>query len=223
MTRALDELLRDPRIWRGRLPVSLNGQRTGFAALDEKLPGRGWPAGSLIELLPTQAGIGELSLLLPALRHQFQSWVAPPYIPYAPALAAAGIDLEKLLVVQAKTPKDSLWALEQILRAGLSSHVLAWHAGEDSRVLRRLQLAAESGGARLFLFRPPRFSRQPSPAALRLYLAPAEQGLYLRLLKCRGAQPTSLILPLASPSTPHALALHPSSPATARRAADRAA
>lgn len=40
---------------------------TGFAALDAELPGGGWPAGALIELLADRPGVGELSLLLPLL------------------------------------------------------------------------------------------------------------------------------------------------------------
>ena len=40
---------------------------TGFATLDAELPGGGWPAGALIELLADRPGIGELSLLLPLL------------------------------------------------------------------------------------------------------------------------------------------------------------
>lgn len=220
MSTEIEALLRDPRIWRGRATPTLRGQRTGFAALDRALPGRGWPAGSVIELLPRQPGIGELALLLPALRGATQSWVAPPWIPYAPALARAGIALERLLVVQAEPPREALWALEQILRAGLSSHVLGWDEGADMRSLRRLQLAAEHGGSRLFLFRPSRLAGQASPAALRLYLEPAEQGLYLRILKCRGGEPAAMILEFEH-DTP--VAVHHAAAAAAGGAAGRAA
>ena len=40
---------------------------SGFAELDRELPGGGWPQGQLTELLLDDAGIGELSLLAPAL------------------------------------------------------------------------------------------------------------------------------------------------------------
>ncbi len=220
MSATVEQLLRDPRIWRGRARPTLQGQRTGFAALDRALPGRGWPAGSVIELLPRRPGIGELALLLPALRGVAQSWVAPPWIPYAPALAGAGIALERLLVVQPERPRDALWALEQILRAGTSSHVLGWDDGADTRSLRRLQLAAEHGGARLFLFRPARLAGQASPAALRLYLEPAEDGLYLRILKCRGGEPAAMILEFEH-DTP--VAVHRAAAAAPGGAAGRAA
>jgi cell division inhibitor SulA/protein ImuA len=43
--------------------------------------------------------------------------VSPPYIPYAPALARAGIDLTKLLMVHSRREMDTLWAIEQALPA----------------------------------------------------------------------------------------------------------
>ena len=39
----------------------------GFAALDRYLPGGGWPLGPLIEVFVERYGVGELSLLMPAL------------------------------------------------------------------------------------------------------------------------------------------------------------
>jgi protein ImuA len=40
---------------------------TGHAALSAQLPGGGWPAGVLVDLLLQQPGIGEMRLLRPAL------------------------------------------------------------------------------------------------------------------------------------------------------------
>src|SRR5512139_1676876 len=55
---------------------------SGFAELDRELPGGGWPQGQLTELLLDDAGIGELSLLAPALAQLAQArrcavWVLP--------------------------------------------------------------------------------------------------------------------------------------------------
>src|SRR6185437_11620343 len=36
--------------------------------------------------------------------------VAPPYLPFAPAWRQAGVDLGRLQVVHAGTPRDALWA-----------------------------------------------------------------------------------------------------------------
>src|SRR3974390_3376207 len=64
---------------------------SGFDELDRRLPRGGWPLGALIELLSITEGIGELSLFLPALCRlahdgRYIAWIAPPYIPSAPAL-----------------------------------------------------------------------------------------------------------------------------------------
>ena len=64
----LDEVLSDPRIWRGKAANQTpDGLSTGHAALDAALPGNGWPRSALSEILLPADGIGELRLLLPAL------------------------------------------------------------------------------------------------------------------------------------------------------------
>ncbi|ANJ87178.1 hypothetical protein [Pandoraea oxalativorans] len=80
------------------------GHTTGYAALDAELPGAGWPHGAVTELLSDRPGIGEWRLLAPALRDLTQAGkpvmvIAPPMLPYAPALAGWGIDLRWLSVV----------------------------------------------------------------------------------------------------------------------------
>ena len=128
---ALEHILERHPVWRGgRLPASASATPTGFAALDRELPGGGWPSGVLTELLVRRAGIGELQLVLPALAALSWAgkrivWLAPPYLPYAPALAAAGIDLAQLALVRAPGRRDAraaerrntLWAAEQVLRS----------------------------------------------------------------------------------------------------------
>ena len=85
-------LERHPGIWRGnQLMRGCPGIASGFAPLDAELPGGGWPCGALTELLPQHEGIGELRILGPALAQlaaqgKFIAWIAPPYLPYAPAL-----------------------------------------------------------------------------------------------------------------------------------------
>lgn len=68
--QTLEQLLREqPLIWRGFGTAAAPSVATGFAGLDHLLPGRGWPIGTLTELVPACEGIGELQLLLPALQH----------------------------------------------------------------------------------------------------------------------------------------------------------
>lgn len=195
MGASLDALLQHPGIWRGdRLAqVEAGALPTGYPELDEQLPGGGWPRGALTEILAEREGIGELRLLLPALvraaeQSPWQAWVSPPHVPYAPALAAAGMKLERLLVLKPKTEADAWWAAEQTLRSGACGAVLAWlnMKTADERRMRRLQLAAETGLALGVLFRPASAAEERSPAALRLRLEPSEHGLAVHILKRRG-------------------------------------
>ncbi|MCK0510032.1 translesion DNA synthesis-associated protein ImuA [Aromatoleum buckelii] len=178
------------------------GVPTGFAALDAQLPGGGWPRGALIELLIDAFGIGELALLLPALRaaapERWIAWIAPPHLPYAPALAAAGVRLDRLLLLTSSDPATTLWTIRQAVASGGCSVVVAWLPNAQSAALRRLQLAAEASATSLFVFRPGGAAQQASPASLRLRLQPAPDALVLEIVKRRGpplAWPLRLILP----------------------------
>ena len=191
---ALAEILSHPAIWRGNAlgSVATPGVPTGFPALDAELPGGGWPAAALTEILPRHEGIGELRILGPALASlsahgRGLAWIAPPYLPYAPALQAAGIDPARLLVVRTRSPRETLWAVEQALRSNACGAVLAWPQRIAWPELRRLQLATEGSQALAILFRPPRVADEASPAALRLALDTCEGDLAVRILKRRGA------------------------------------
>ena len=194
MSSALQTLLQNPAIWRGdeQARVQLPSIPTGFAELDRELPGGGWPRGVVSELLTERSGIGELSLFVPALANlsRGDGWlmlIAPPWIPYAPALAARGIRLSKLVVVDTRSDKDTLWAAEQGLRAGNCSAVLAWPAAINERSLRRLQLAAEEGGSFGAMFGAAARAAPSSPAPLRMQLGTRQNRLAVRIIKRRGS------------------------------------
>jgi cell division inhibitor SulA/protein ImuA len=210
------ELDRHPGIWRGSefARTGCPGIATGFAALDAELPGGGWPCAALTEILPQHEGIGELRILGPALAQlasqgKFVAWIAPPYLPYAPALDAAGIDLERVVIVKTAKDGDSLWAAEQALRSAACGGVLAWPREIRYTQLRRLQLAAEGGRCLAVLFRPTRAGREPTPAVLRIALATSAGGLALSILKRRG---TPLSQPILLPALSAPLAEAGSSP-----------
>lgn len=186
----LARLLEHPGIWRGRSAAHQRGLPTGFAALDAYLPGKGWPRTGLIEILVSRFGSGELYLLLPALAALTRAaaarwcvWVAPPLMPFAPALASQGIALDRVAVVGGARP---LWALEQALGSGACDVALAWARQPKAREIRRLQLAAERGRTLGVLFRPRRAAREASAAVLRLSLEPITAGVRITLLKGRG-------------------------------------
>jgi len=174
-------------LWRGGRPAS-----PGPAAIPHGFPGprcrapRGRMAARGVDGGPGgTAGDRGLGLFLPALAHlsrggRWIAWFSPPYLPYAPALAMAGVELGRVLLVQAHTRDERLWALEQTLRSGACGACLGWIGAADFRVLRRLQLAAEAGRGLGVLFRPAVFAVQHSPAALRLRPGPRQAGWRFR-------------------------------------------
>lgn len=197
----LARLLQHPAVWRGRSAVRLGVVPTGFVALDASLPGNGWPQVGLVEILTPHLGVGELSVILPALAFltrqptaRWCAWVAPPFEPFAPALAAHGVRLSRVLIVHgdgvaaADRAARRLWACEQALRSGACAAVLAWLDPLKPRALRRLQLATERGRTLAFLFRPLSrgTAREPTYAILRIAVEPDTGGVRVRLLKSRG-------------------------------------
>ena len=167
--------------------------------LDDALFDRGWPRAGLTELLLDEPGIGELSLLAPALatlsatEERLIAWIAPPFMPFAPALGAAGIDISKMLLVYPDNRVDALWTFEQILKTGACSVSLGWLPEHELKFteIRRLQSAARQGGTWAGLFRPATVATTASPAELRLRLWPRRSGLRLDIVKRRGGWPLS--------------------------------
>ena len=225
-----------PALWRAHQlgqAARAQGQAvaaSGYPVLDAQLPGGGWPARVLTELLLPHAGVGELRLLAPvlgALQRQPRGvmWFDPPAAPSAWALAALGLDLRQLVIVQSrqaalgrvkgaarrKLPAaDILWALEQALKSGHLGAAVAWlPARLPADALRRLQLAAQAHDGPVFLLRDAQDRARPSAAPLRLLLGSAGPDLLrITLLKRRGP-------PLAEPLT-LSLAAVLSAPALAR-------
>jgi hypothetical protein len=194
------EALQDRRLFRAGQPLAHDQGATpsGFAPLDEALPWQGFPRGALTEILLSAPGVGELQLIRSAwMRIGAQerlAFVAPPFIPYAPALLAARIPLARFAWIDV-APDQAAWAAEQCLRAGCLGAVALWSQDGDERRLRRLQLAAEEGSSHAFVFRPARHAVNPSPAALRLQLEANAGEVRVRVLKCRGALAPSFALP----------------------------
>ncbi len=203
----LARLLKHPVIWRGRSAARTEVIPTGFGALDDCLPGGGWPRTGLMEILVSRFGIGELYLLLPALaaltRRPAARWCVWVMAaadgsgkgtgsardlclpePFAPALVAHEMMLERVLAVRASTM--SMWAFEQSLGSGACDVALAWARRPCARQIRRLQLAAERGRALGILFRSRSAARESSPAILRVALEPLANGVRATLLKSRG-------------------------------------
>ncbi len=189
-------------VWQADALASAPGRvlATGDAALDAQLPGGGWPLGALSEILQPPGVHNEWRLLLPALARCGTGavvLVGAPYMPFGPALGAQGLVPQRLLWVSApeggkagvKGGAQRLWATEQALRCADVDAVLAWLVQARPEQLRRLQMAAAEYDKLLFVLRPEQAQHESSPAVLRLWAAPSEDGadtLEVRALKRRG-------------------------------------
>ncbi|WP_354687131.1 translesion DNA synthesis-associated protein ImuA [Cupriavidus necator] len=194
-----------PALWRASQLARPAGRTlpTGYPELASELPGGGWPVGTLVELLTRQPGVGELRLLRPALLAAASRPVAliqPPHTPQALALTSWGLPAQQILWIRGQRTADTLWATEQLLRAGTCGAVLLWQQHIRSDALRRLHLAAQSGEALFCLVRPVACARDASPAPLRLAISPAAGGIEVTFLKRRGPQQDAPLLIWLEPS-----------------------
>ncbi len=165
---------------------------SGLAEVDGALPAGGFPRGALSELSggPASGKTAVALALLAAMGEEdLFAWVDGRGELYPPAAAARGVDLRRLLIVRpslepavaagpraahGERVRSALWAAEALLGSSafaavvvdvpLAQAVRGWDAAA-----RRLQAAAEKGGAVGLWLSPPRPSVRV-PAALRLEL-----------------------------------------------------
>ena len=203
MNEMLEQVINRSDTWRGHRShfqghmlsansdfLDAEGLSTGYTTLDSELQQGGWPLDSTIELLSDGCGLGSMGLFLPAMealseQGRWQVFIAPPYIPYAPLLAARGIDTQQILLVHPKNRQDLLWSTEQALRSTTCSAVFSWLGAQEYSYgeLRKLQLAASSGDSLAVLFRPNRAAHNHAPASLRLQMREYRK---VHILKQRG-------------------------------------
>lgn len=186
---------------------------TGDPLLDAALPGGGWPLGALIEILQPQGVHNEWRLLLPALMRSGRGpvvLVGAPYLPFAPALGAQGLSVQRLLRVDTALAAERLWACEQALCCADVDAVLGWLPQVRSAQLRRLHMAAAGHGKLLFVMRAQTAQQEASPAPLRLQVQPqpqpqpdahpASDALQLDLFKRRGPPLSAALALVARPA-----------------------
>jgi len=180
---------------------------SGCQAFDQILPLNGFRRGSLVEWLADGCGNGAGMLAMQTAakalcnNHQCTSnqhsdrggvlvvmdrlrWFYPP------AAVQLGIDLSRLILVRARSAKEELWALDQVLRCEAVSAVWAPLYELDPHSFRRLQLAAEQGGGIGLLLRPESIRGAPSWADVQLHVQPLASSAgwrwQIELLRCRG-------------------------------------
>lgn len=185
-----------PHLWQGRQRSHADPNAvisTGFAALDAALPGGGWPASGLMEWVVPRWGVGELRLLLPLLLELNRcarccAWLAPPFLPYGPALAQQGFDLRYLLLIeQPGNDRDLFWSAEKLLAHPGCGIVLAWPRQLSIHYLRRLQLAASAGQSLVIVFQQQLIANTPTPLRLKLTADHRGDALNVDIIKARGS------------------------------------
>lgn len=124
-------------------------------------------------------------------------WIAAQGDLYGPGLVEAGIDLSRLIVVEAG--RHTLWACEEALRTKGVGTVVAECRQLSLTASRRLQLAAEVGGATGLLLRTSANGRSATAARTRLRVASVASGLVgprwrLAIERASGGMPAEFTL-----------------------------
>lgn len=172
------------------------------------LPGGGLARAAVHEVLATSPGCGAaFCAVLLARTGGTVLWIAAErdgLLAWPPGLARCGLAPANLILVRAERWSDALWAMEEALRCpAVTGALLALEPNPgagggrlDLTATRRLQLAAETGGALGLLLRPDMACAEPTAAATRWRIGSlgAEDGLddprwQLELLRVRGGRP----------------------------------
>jgi len=172
---------------------------TGMPALDELLPGGGWPKAGLVEITVPDEHTDAISLLLPALTRLSQQgrWlvmVTPPWQPRARVFTAAGMNTSRVLQVNPHPGRSGLWTVESMMRTGNCSIVMAWPTCATELMEKKLKKAATMGKTPAILFRREGMSAHNSIADVRLKLEVGESGKVLYLLDGHGDKQSGLAL-----------------------------
>jgi protein ImuA len=222
----------------------------GLAALDAHLPHGGLALGALHEIAPashgdTPAAFGFLIALIarfaPAHDHAHKPLLlvsAPRTLadhgrPHGHGLQQLGLDPARLILVEAQTETQALWAIEEAVRSRVPAAVAGAIGRLDLKTSQRLQLAAGAAGLPLVLLRPAKID-DASAAATRWRIGAAEVardrfGLLARtrwsvaLERCRNGRPGDWLVEFDHAAYRFSLAAALADPALSRRAGARAA
>ncbi len=150
----------------------------GVPAIDAHLPQGGLTPGARHEIAPADeddraAAFGFMAALLGRTAPDRPLLLILPAdapnadgAPYGHGLARLGLDPARVIVATAADEKETLWAMQEGLRAGALAAVAGSLGRLDLKISQRLHHAAGEAGVPLFLLRPPR-AADASAAATR--------------------------------------------------------
>ncbi len=146
----IEELQKRIRSLQGNRQSSEQLQQLGLGELESSFPDKVFPRASIHELISESSESAActsafISIVLGKLLQQggFCAWIGTQRTIFPPALKAFGIDPDRILFIDPKKVKDTLWAMEEALKCNALTAVvgeLKELSFEDSR---RLQLAVE--------------------------------------------------------------------------------
>ncbi len=185
------------------------GLPLGIEGLDAALPDHGLLRGAVVELAVAEPGALATTIALAACRAvqgearargtslPWCAFVDPSATLYAPGVAAAGVELDRLLVVRppleaisrvalrlSESPAFSLVIIDTL---GMPGAALGLTLGSWPRIVRRLSMAVEGSQRSIILLTDAAQQRPlPLPVAQRLELSrPKSEQLLLRVAKDR--------------------------------------
>ena len=125
----------------------------GVEAIDGHLPWGGIPLGCLHEIHGSSVAQGPATAFAAIIGQRIHArdkrplmWISETETLYAPAMAAHGLGSTNLIYVRTPSPEATSWVLEEALRAGVLSAVVAEANDVSLTASRRFQLAAETSG-----------------------------------------------------------------------------
>ena len=184
----------------------------GDPQIDAALPRGGLPRAALHQVVDGDGGgsgaaLGFCTALLARLSAGRGTvlWCRRRRGLYGPGLSAMGLDPTRLIIVRGRNRTDILWAMEEGLRSGALAAVLGEADGVSPIALRRLQLAAETGGATALLLTSAQAKDQapasgPVTSRWRVWTAPSSSSFpslrngdscrwRVELMRCRNGSP----------------------------------
>lgn len=160
---------------------------SAISALDDLLPGGGWPLGTLLPVYAnnlTQENLPYLFALFRQMTRQ-QRWltcVAPPYLPQEMGLHRLGISPRQLLMVYPRSETNGIDVFEDALKSRRCGAVFAWPSSLEPATVQRLNAAAVAGSSLgVLIFHGEQYYSDSTPCHLHLNIDIAPDSLAITL------------------------------------------
>jgi cell division inhibitor SulA len=187
MKSLLHDLQKKQLVWTAaKLDQQQERVATGYQKLDEALNG-GFPQSGLVHIASI-LGCGEMRLVVPALLNMHEdkrlcAFIAPPHLLNAEFLLSEGINLERVLIIQANSSQEALWSAEQCAKSGACSAVFVWQNTLQQNQAKKLELAALKGQCLNFFFTSGQHQTDNLPVSLSLSMKREDQQVQVKINK----------------------------------------